>query len=76
MRELTSSSRPKETIFLVEEAIFRERRRRREMMVGDYLTALVKHWSSIMSAIFNLIYREFCMARLAEMRKRHLGGQY
>jgi hypothetical protein len=34
---------------------------------------MVKQWSSIMSALFNLIYREFCIARLAEMGKHHLG---
>jgi hypothetical protein len=33
------------------------------------LVCLVKQWSSIMSALITLIYREYCRARLAEMRK-------
>lgn len=36
------------------------------------MPALVKRWSSIMSALITLIYREYCLARLAEMRKCHL----
>jgi hypothetical protein len=35
---------------------------------------LIKQWSSVMSAIITLLYREYCKARLAEMRKLHLGG--
>jgi hypothetical protein len=38
------------------------------------MTPLIQQWSSVMSALFNLIYREFCIARLAEMGKHHLGG--
>jgi hypothetical protein len=38
------------------------------------MALVVKQRSSIMSALFNLIYREFCIARLAEMGKHHLGG--
>jgi hypothetical protein len=44
---------------------------------NDHLPAslqVIKQWSSVMSALFNLIYREFCIARLAEMGKHHLGG--
>jgi hypothetical protein len=33
---------------------------------------LVKQWSSIMSAILTLFYRAYCLARLTEMRRRHL----
>jgi hypothetical protein len=29
-----------------------------------------------MSALLTLIYREYCRARLAEMKKHHLGGRY
>jgi hypothetical protein len=28
--------------------------------------------SSVMSALINLLYREYCRARLMEMRKQHL----
>jgi hypothetical protein len=35
---------------------------------------VIKQRSSVMAALLNLIYREFCIARLAEMGKRHLGG--
>lgn len=31
-----------------------------------------QQWSSVMSTLLTLIYREFCRARLAEMRKQHL----
>jgi hypothetical protein len=76
VRELISSIHPEETIFLAEEAIFRARRRRQETIISNDAMAVVRQWSSIMSAIFNLIYREFCVARLAEMRKHDSGGQY
>jgi hypothetical protein len=33
-----------------------------------------QQWSSIMLAIINLLYREYCKARVAEMRARHLGA--
>jgi hypothetical protein len=33
---------------------------------------MTKRWGSIMSAIFDLLYREYCRARLAEMRKQLL----
>jgi hypothetical protein len=33
-----------------------------------------QQWSSVMSALFNLIYREFCIARLAEMGRHRFGG--
>jgi hypothetical protein len=33
---------------------------------------MVKQWSSIMSAILTLFYRAYCLARLAEMRRRRL----
>jgi hypothetical protein len=33
---------------------------------------MVKQWSSIMPSIFDVLYREFCRARLAEMRKQLL----
>jgi hypothetical protein len=35
---------------------------------------MIKQRSSVMLAILTLIYREFCIARLAEMGKHHLGG--
>jgi hypothetical protein len=33
---------------------------------------MIKRRGSIMSAIFDLLYREYCRARLAEMRKQLL----
>jgi hypothetical protein len=33
---------------------------------------LIKRWGSIMATIFDLLYREYCRARLAEMRKQLL----
>jgi len=30
---------------------------------------VIKQWSSVMLAILSLIYREFCLARVAEMRR-------
>jgi hypothetical protein len=38
------------------------------------MIAAIKQRSSIMSTLLNLIYREFCIARLAEMGKLHFGG--
>jgi hypothetical protein len=38
------------------------------------MAAVDQQRSSVMAALINLIYREFCIARLAEMGKRHLGG--
>jgi hypothetical protein len=37
-------------------------------------TELAPGWSSIMPIIFDLLYREFCRARLAEMQKQLLFG--
>ena len=37
-------------------------------------TELAPAWSSIMPIVFDLLYREFCRARLAEMRKQFLHG--
>jgi hypothetical protein len=46
-------------------------------MAGNYhgpaSSAVIRQRSSVMSALLNLIYREFCIARLAEMGKHHLG---
>jgi hypothetical protein len=72
-REVISSTSYQETIFLAEEAIFSKRRRRPEIIAGQH-RAVIKQRSSVMSALFNLIYREFWIARLAEMGKHHLGG--
>jgi hypothetical protein len=36
------------------------------------ITPLVKRRGSIMPTIFDLLYREYCRARLAEMRKQLL----
>jgi len=34
---------------------------------------MIKQRGAIMSALLNLIYREYCLARLAEMRRQHRG---
>jgi hypothetical protein len=36
------------------------------------MTALIKQRSSIMPTVFDALYREYCRARLAEMRKQLL----
>jgi hypothetical protein len=36
---------------------------------------VIRQWSSIMSAIFDLLYREYCRARLAEMRLAEMRKQ-
>jgi transposase len=41
-------------------------------MISETFTAMIKHRSSIMPALFDLLYREYCRARLAEMRKQLL----
>jgi hypothetical protein len=41
-------------------------------MGNDEDRGVIKQWSSIMSALFNLIYREYCKARLAEMQKQRV----
>jgi hypothetical protein len=41
-------------------------------MVNGSLAAMIKRLGSIMPAIFDLLYREYCRARLAEMRKQLL----
>jgi hypothetical protein len=38
------------------------------------LSAIDQRWSCIMLAIITLLYREYCKARVAEMRARHLGA--
>jgi hypothetical protein len=40
--------------------------------VEGVFTAMIKPWSSIMPIILDVLYREFCRARLAEMRKQLL----
>jgi len=75
MRELISSIRPKKQFSSPKKPFLRTAK----TAGNDHRqawTALIRRWSSIMSAIFNLIYREFCIARLAEMRKHHPAGQY
>src|SRR4051794_22963322 len=41
-------------------------------MVGYILTVIIKRGSSTMPAILDLLYREYCRSRLAEMRKQLL----
>jgi len=60
-----------ETLFRSEEAISLHRRRGRETLVWNH-APIGQQWGSIMSAIITLIYRAYCLARLAEMRKYHL----
>jgi hypothetical protein len=57
-----------ETIQTREETIFALGRRQPEIIAvhGDVAD---RQWSLIMSALITLIYREYCRARLAEMRK-------
>jgi hypothetical protein len=41
-------------------------------MVSQSFTAMIKQRSSIMPDLFDLLYRKYCLARLAEMRKQLL----
>jgi hypothetical protein len=36
------------------------------------LTAMITQWGSIVPALFDRLYREYCRARLAEMQKQLL----
>jgi hypothetical protein len=42
------------------------------MAIGVVVAKAIKRRGSIMPAIFDLLYREYCRARLAEMRKQLL----
>jgi hypothetical protein len=53
--------------FRAEETILGELRRRPETITASF-GCIDQQWSSRMLAIFGIIYREFCKARLAEMR--------
>jgi hypothetical protein len=57
-----------ETLFRSNEAISRDQRKAPETVAwkGGYTD---QQRSSVMLAILTLIYREFCLARIAEMRK-------
>jgi hypothetical protein len=35
---------------------------------------MIKHRGAIMTALLTLIYREYCLARLAEMRRLNRGA--
>jgi hypothetical protein len=70
-REPISSTCSHETIRPAEEAIFRGRRRRPEAIHAQD-EHRDQQRGSIMPTIFDLIYREYCRARLAEMRKQLL----
>jgi hypothetical protein len=62
-----------ETNFFASEAIFGSRengRKRTPVRIGGN----DQQWSSIMSALLTLIYREYCRARLAEMHRHRLGA--
>jgi hypothetical protein len=59
---------PGETTLSADEVILRERRRQPEMS-NDQDNSVIKRRSSIMLAFFTMLYREYCRARLAEMRK-------
>ena len=41
-------------------------------MLVSCLQAMIKRRDTIMPALFNFLYREYCRARLAEMRKQLL----
>lgn len=62
-----------ETSFLVHETILARLRKRQETNVG-HAAANDQQWSSIMSALLTLIYREYCKACLAEMKKHYPGS--
>ena len=40
---------------------------------GPSLQGVIKRWGSIMWAIITFLYRQYCLARLAEMRRYRLG---
>jgi hypothetical protein len=63
--------RSDETIFRRDETISGTARRRPETNIGHH-RGKDQQRSSVMSTFLTLIYREFCRARLAEMRKQHL----
>jgi hypothetical protein len=46
--------------------------RRSSGMINKSFAAMIKRRGSIMPAILDLLYREYCRARLAEMRKQLL----
>jgi hypothetical protein len=64
-RELTSPARFQRNI---REAISIFRRKQAETDLGDHQRDGDQRRSSIMSALLNLLYHEYCKARLAEIR--------
>jgi hypothetical protein len=64
---------PKKHFFLLKKPFFESGEDGRKQARAN-IEAVIKQRSSVMSAFLTLIYREYCKARLAEMRKHHLGG--
>jgi hypothetical protein len=62
---------PRKPFSSLDEAIFRARRRRPET-IPIQASRMIKQRSSVMPTIFDLLYREYCRARLAEMRQQLL----
>ena len=44
----------------------------RRKWVTIKMAGVIKQWSSVMLAFFTMLYREYCRARLAEMRRHRL----
>jgi hypothetical protein len=61
-----------ETNLLATKPFLAERRRRLETMLGYVRAIVIQRRGSIMPSIFDLLYREYCRARLTEMRKQLL----
>jgi hypothetical protein len=56
----------------IDETVFSAWRRQPE--TGQWSDAYAKQWSSVMWDIINILYREYCLARLTEMRRCELSN--